>query len=499
MFCNNCGAKIPNETEICPECGQKCKEVSGMRIIRLKCKNCNGIMEVDENTQEVICPYCGTKEKILDSDAVAVEKIKSNTSKEVEFAKMANEKEKEARKEKRDEQEAYRKGKLCKITVIATFICLLFMFYAFKTRHILAGIIAVIQICMFAVSWLMGMQIIKEKKKFVYMALAILGFLFIIPFGLCCNVEKPEKLEWPESGIATELPNPKAKYGEIIVNDDEDLYIIVEKYSKKDYKKYVQACQNAGYTLENKELEESYEAYNDEGYQLSLTYVSDTMDISLTAPIMMGEFEWPDSEIAKLLPQPKSNIGKIDSESEDGLIVYVGNTSAVDYEKYVDEVRKAGFKKEYQKGDTYYWADNKNGYHIEVRYEGNDIMWIRLDSPDEAEVQEADDTGSKKDSELNEGTNDESKSDKDDVNPDLKAFLDEYEDFVDRYVEFMNKYNQSDADVTMLADYADILKEYDEFNKSLEKYDADTMSESDAAYYIEVTTRCSEKLAKVAL
>ena len=39
------------------------------------------------------------------------------------------------------------------------------------------------------------------------------------------------------------------------------------------------------------------------------------------------EIKWPASEIVQLLPQPKSNIGKIDMETSSAFYVYIGNTS----------------------------------------------------------------------------------------------------------------------------------------------------------------------------
>ena len=56
--------------------------------MNMKCKNCNATMEIDPSKQEAVCPYCGAKELICDSDAVAVEKIKSSTFKEIEYAHM---------------------------------------------------------------------------------------------------------------------------------------------------------------------------------------------------------------------------------------------------------------------------------------------------------------------------------------------------------------------------------------------------------------------------
>lgn len=491
MFCSKCGAKITNESGVCTNCGQKYEASSEVRTIRLQCKNCNGIMEVDEEAQEVTCPYCGAREKILDSDAVAVEKIKSNTYKEMEFARRANE-------EKKEEQLSYKKSILCKATIVCMFICLLLMINAFKKYHILAGIIALVQIGLFALSWLMGMQIVKEKRKFVYMAFAILAFLLMIPFGMCNSIEKLEKIDWPDDGIMENLPDPGAKYGEIVTNTADYFCATIEKYSEKDYENYVAACQEIGYIVESETLTSSYDAYNEEGYELSLSYSSETMDIELQAPEIMTEFQWPDSKIAKLIPKPDSNIGKIESESDIGFVIYVGNTSKDDFEKYVKKVRKAGFEVDYQKENTYYRADNAEGYHIDVEYEGNNIICIRMEAPDEKKSNSDEVTGSKADSEeVTEKADDEVDADK--VNPDLKAFLDDYEEFIDEYIVFMEKYNESEDTVGMLADYTDIMAKYAEFTNNLAKYDEEEMTPSDAAYYAEVTARCSKKLIKASL
>ena len=84
------------------------------------------------------------------------------------------------------------------------------------------------------------------------------------------------------------------------------------------------------------------------------------------------------------------------------------------------------------------------------------------------------------------------------VDPDLKAFLDSYEEFVNQYVEFMKKYN-SDPDnmVSMLGEYGEMMQKYATFAEKIEKYDSNSMSTEDYKYYIEVTTRCSQKMLEV--
>lgn len=44
------------------------------------------------------------------------------------------------------------------------------------------------------------------------------------------------------------------------------------------------------------------------------------------------------------------------------------------------------------------------------------------------------------------------------MNPDLKAFLDEYEAFIDKYVAFMKKYKADSTNPSLIADYSDMLQ-----------------------------------------
>ena len=83
------------------------------------------------------------------------------------------------------------------------------------------------------------------------------------------------------------------------------------------------------------------------------------------------------------------------------------------------------------------------------------------------------------------------------VDPELKEFLDRYEDFVDSYIEFMKEYQKNPTDMNLLLKYTSILQEYAEFAAAIEAYDDEDMSEADALYYAEVTLRCSQKMLAV--
>lgn len=47
--------------------------------VQLKCKSCNGVMEVDPEREILNCPYCGSRDLLVESDSVKIEKIKSQT------------------------------------------------------------------------------------------------------------------------------------------------------------------------------------------------------------------------------------------------------------------------------------------------------------------------------------------------------------------------------------------------------------------------------------
>ena len=95
----------------------------------------------------------------------------------------------------------------------------------------------------------------------------------------------------------------------------------------------------------------------------------------------LAEFEWPASEVAKLLPIPKSKIGVIEWEASYGFVIYVGETSKEDYNEYVNQCSEKGFNVDYRKGDNYYYAKNSDGYDLSLNYEDENIMFIRIDEP----------------------------------------------------------------------------------------------------------------------
>ena len=79
MRCPHCGFDNGPDYKFCGSCGASLQS-SEPKTIRLKCQDCNGVMDIDESKMIAFCPYCGSKKLILESDVVKVEKIKSQTT-----------------------------------------------------------------------------------------------------------------------------------------------------------------------------------------------------------------------------------------------------------------------------------------------------------------------------------------------------------------------------------------------------------------------------------
>ena len=86
------------------------------------------------------------------------------------------------------------------------------------------------------------------------------------------------------------------------------------------------------------------------------------------------------------------------------------------------------------------------------------------------------------------------------IRPEVKEFLDAYEACMDEYVDFMRKYMNADAAsmVSMMGDYYSILSRYTEFAEKIDAYDENDLTNAELAYYLEVTSRVSQKLLTVA-
>lgn len=84
------------------------------------------------------------------------------------------------------------------------------------------------------------------------------------------------------------------------------------------------------------------------------------------------------------------------------------------------------------------------------------------------------------------------------VDPEFKAALDQYEAFIDGYCDFLEAYLTADTDtrLSMMEDYAAWMSQYAEVMDAVRTLDAcqDEMTPAQLSYYVEVTARVSQRM-----
>lgn len=344
----------------------------------------------------------------------------------------------------------------------------------------------------------------KNKKPF-YKRVWFILLIIILVFGTISSIgrHKKEKFDWNEMELNDRLPKPKSNVGTIVSNDSDNLCIHVKKTSKNDYNAYIEECEAMGYIVESEKDGNRYTAFDTEGYALSLDYIGETMYIELDAPTEMGTLNWPKSEIARLLPMPKSMVGKVSTDTADGCYIYVGETSIDDFNAYADECSEQGFSVDYERGDKFYNAKDENGNKLSLSYQGNNVMVIQIRKPDESKAEENE---TNVDTEISSESKQEEPEEKpssdeqlvDGLRPEFKKAMDSYETFMNEYCDFMKKYAESDGtDIGLLADYTEYMSKYANVVEDFEAWDSEEMNTAETAYYLDVQTRINKRLLEV--
>ena len=349
----------------------------------------------------------------------------------------------------------------------------------------------------------------KKKKKPIYKRWWFYVIVVIAAIAVISSISgnKSEKIKWDDIILSEQLPEPPKKNGKINDNTAEALSVEIYKISDKQFNNYVEACKAKGFTVDSEsDYSSSYDAYNAAGYKLSLGYYGsrDQMEIELEKPIEMSAITWPTSKAGNQLPAPKSTTGKFSYENDDGFSVYIGNTSKDDYNSYVKACSDKGFTVNYNKDDNFYDADNNAGWHVSIKYEGNNIMSIDIDAPSESSTAPSASEDTTKPAESKPAQSKPAKTANNDsdmvdgMHRDFKEAMDSYEEFFDEYVAFMKKYENSDNPMSMFSDYTKFMSQYSETMQKLDEWKSKDLNTKEAAYLLDVTNKINKKLLEVA-
>lgn len=208
-------------------------------------------------------------------------------------------------------------------------------------------------------------------------------------------------------------------------------------------------------------------------------------------------YEWPNDALAEMLPEPKGKIvslSEVDGEFLDAT-VEIKEGYCIDY---IDACREKGFTLEKSlnnyDGDYDYRAKNKEGWEVWI-YNTENEMYINLTSP---EWIEEDESSSDEEESTDNSEEEESKELVDGMRPEFKKAMDSYEAFYNEYCDFMESYDEDTTDLELISKYSDLMSKASEMDADFEKWDDDDLNDAELDYYLEVTSRVSEKLLETA-
>lgn len=350
--CSKCGAELSDDTRFCSYCGNKIEATTPPPIV-----------EDDENPDAAQSEPANASTPKSDAPKSLADKIKDKAS------------------------DKWRKlNTYSKVTTVAIAVFVLLCLVAFLFGKTAAGIIAVLQIVLTVAALLMKKQIIKVPKSWIHFVALALAVVLLVPYVSLFKMDygDAEKFAWSDILLADVVPEPETRFGEIIGNSSEYLSLYVYRTSAADYGEYVDACKEKGFTVEADQSEQSYYAYNADGYKLSLYYDESNgkMHIGVDAAEQYGTLVWPNSIIASMLPVPASTTGEITQDDEKGFQAYVSNTPIDEFKNYVAVCADRGFNIDAYESDESYSAENSEGYKLSVSYQGNSVISISVDEPE---------------------------------------------------------------------------------------------------------------------
>jgi hypothetical protein len=211
-----------------------------------------------------------------------------------------------------------------------------------------------------------------------------------------------------------------------------------------------------------------------------------------------SEMIWPQHGIGKEVPVPDKDplIGKVNWEYDDSFVLSVANMTKDDFNTYSNTCYDAGFNVDYRKVDGCYQANNSDGYHLYLRLDDGDVMFVRVDGPVEESITNESETEEVAELETESTAPETSEANSDEIRPETKEALDSYEEFMGEYVDFMKKYNEDSSNTDLIKDYASYMTKYADFTDKFNKME-DDLNDAELSYYLKVQARVLDKLSEI--
>lgn len=343
----------------------------------------------------------------------------------------------------------------------------------------------------------------EKSKKPIYKRvwfIILVIIIVLIGFSKFKDLTKGDKISQSALQLGNQIVELPKKKGKIVENDKENLDIELYNIDEKVFNDYLNESKEK-FNKDSSSTSGSLYAYNNENYEISLTYYksSKEMHLKIKAPMEANDISWGSSDIANLLPVPKVLKGKINTDTSNEFMVYIMNTSKSDYDEYVNECSNAGFNIDYKKYEKSYDAQNSDGYKLSVSYLGGDRMSIDVKKNVKTEVKE-----DKKSEEPKNETSSETKQNSTEnqttgISKEFKDAMDSYEQYIDEYIAFMKNYSDNKSDLSLIKQYATMLQKYQKASNDFDKWNDKDLNKEEQKYYVDVQTRVNKKLANAAI
>ena len=232
-------------------------------------------------------------------------------------------------------------------------------------------------------------EIQNEKKRITnkcfwrpVITIAVVAALIIalcIVGGIRNSIKHKTELILPDAIPYSLLPMYEPMYGEITSDNGDSLKISLYQTDKAVYESYVQCCVDNGFVVDAEKATTSYEAYNESGYHIKVTYnKNESISVIIEIPMDFRKITWPTSGVAALIPAPPSDIGSISTDSTSTFTAYIANITREQYDAFVDSCMACGFNVDYNRYDNSFNAENKEGADISLSYRGGNVMYVHV-------------------------------------------------------------------------------------------------------------------------
>lgn len=138
-----------------------------------------------------------------------------------------------------------------------------------------------------------GFDIDSNKEEYRYTAFMKKGYKLELSYNeynkemqIELSVQKKlGELHWSESPLASLLPVPFSKTGEIIEDTDKRYQVIVGKMTQQDFIEYVSSCREKGFTYEEDKQDNRFTAKNDQNNKIEIEYLGNShVQMTITEP-----------------------------------------------------------------------------------------------------------------------------------------------------------------------------------------------------------------------